>query len=387
MFGYPECSGMPCKVDEVLDCIENGLFAKSTIKPLSNVFGLEDEIKRTKAYLRAGEWFLVSGLRRTGKTTLIRSVAASLDEHRVMYVNTWKIHPDQAKLEKFIEIMGEQLQVAATKFIDRVNITDFKLLGMTVKFEKKKKIFDQLFDQLLEDRPLIWIIDEVQDFFKDPRLFRYLAALHDLHAPRLTVVLLGSVVAMRKILRITASHPLYGRISDEFLLTPFNEMKSRQFLKQGFEQCNISIPEEVITEAALQLGGFAGWLSLFGRLAVIEKEMLSSGGVEGFKQILQRLEKEARHQIIDEIARMLHDKRKAGIYLKILRKVAEEPSVTLAELSKSIEKKPTTLLNYLSYLQAHGIIKKMERHYLIADPLTRRVLRHPNVEQEIKKKI
>ncbi len=369
----------------LVDCLKEGIFSKTTIKSPSNIFGLEKEMKLVRAFLTSGEWFLISGLRRTGKTTLIRSAAATLKNHHVFYLNSWSIHPDHAKLERFIEMMGQQLLETASKFWDRIKINNMKVWGVTIKFEEKKKLFDQMLDTLTENKPMIWIIDEIQDFFKDKRLFRYLAALHDQHSPNLTVVLLGSVVELRKVLKLSASHPLYGRITEEILLMPFNEMTSRAFLREGFNQCEVDMDDEIISEAALQLGGFAGWLSHFGRLAVIQKKNLRLNNLKDFKNLLQRLEKEAKSQIINEISRMMHDKRKINVYLAILKKVAEESVITLNELAKTIKRKPNTTLEYLAYLQAHGIIKKIEGGYIIADPLTRRVLRIPNIEREIKK--
>ncbi len=371
----------------ILNCLNDGIFAKSTIKPLSSIFGLDNEISRVKAYLTNGEWFLISGLRRTGKTTLVRSVAATLKEYSVFYLNSWKILPEHARLEQFIDIMGQQLQDAAKSFWGRVKITDMKVWGISIKFDEKKKIFDQLLDQLTQEKKLIWIIDEVQDFFKDGRLFRYLGALHDQYAPQLTVVLLGSVVGLRKVLKLSASHPLYGRISEEILLMPFDQMTSRLFLKKGFEQCKMEIEEEIINEATLQLGGFAGWLSHFGRLCVIENKTLHLNSLQNFKKLLQRLEMEAQSQIINEIGRMLYDKRKQNVYLTLLKKIAEESISSISELSKQIKRSPSTTIEYLSYLQSHGIIKKMENGYIIADPLTRRILRTPGIETEIKKRI
>ena len=70
-----------------IGCLKNGIFAKSTLKPMTSVFNYEAEKQKIKMLSSAGEWITVSGLRRTGKTTLVRSTASSMDKYTVLYVD------------------------------------------------------------------------------------------------------------------------------------------------------------------------------------------------------------------------------------------------------------------------------------------------------------
>ncbi|MFX1248066.1 MAG: ATP-binding protein [Promethearchaeota archaeon] len=370
-----------------MDCLENGIFARTTIKPINSVFGLESEKEQAKVYLTSGEWFTIAGLRRTGKTTLIRSVAATIKDTNVIYMNMWELTPDELKPEQFLKYLLHKIQETVKKdkkLLQGVQIDNIQLMGVSLKLEKQQQLFHQVLEKILNQKPMIWILDEIQELSNESHIFKYLAALHDKFAPKLSVVFLGSVVALRQLLKITPSNPLYGRLSHEILLSPFDEVKSRTLLKEGFNQCGKTIQENVIIEAALQLGGFAGWLTHFGRLLVLDSSATTITDLTIVKKLLNQLEAEAESLIVAEIARLLYDKRKAGNYLKLLKAISEEGNISVSNAAEVINRNSSTTFEYLDYLYAHGILKKTNKTYYIGDPLTRRIFRKPDVDQKIK---
>ncbi|MHA2245744.1 MAG: AAA family ATPase [Candidatus Hodarchaeales archaeon] len=370
-----------------MDCLKEGIFARTTIKPLTNVFGLEKEKSQANIYLSSGEWFTIAGLRRTGKTTMIRSVARTIKDTNVIYLNMWELTPNQLKLEHFLDLLTHKIQKTMRKdkkFLQRIEIDKVQLMGVSVKVEKKQQLFHQVLENVLSQKPMIWILDEIQELSKDSRVFKYLAALHDKFAPNLSVVFLGSVVALRQLLKITPSNPLYGRLSHEILLSPFDEVQSRELLKEGFNQCGKEITENVIIEAALQLGGFAGWLTHFGRLLVLDSTITTQTDIDMIKKSLNLLEAEAESLIVNEVARLLYDKRKAENYLKLLKTISDEGNISLSKAAQTIDRNSSTTYEYLDYLYAHGILKKTNKTYFVGDPLTRRIFRKPDIDKRIK---
>ena len=178
--------------------------------------------------------------------------------------------------------------------------------------------------------------------------------------------------------------PLYGRVEEELILEPFDEYTSKKYLEAGFEQCNLRPSQELIEKAVLNLGGFPGWLTLFGRISA--RKLLTKGKVETDK-ILTELEKRASLTIIAEVAKFLRFKRNFKVYLKILKKIAIDGETTLTEISRAISRDPSTTTFYLNQLMLYGIIKKENKKYRIVDPLLRRIIQKPNFEREVKARI
>ena len=368
-----------------MKCLEEGIFARTTLKPLNSVFNLDKEKRYIKVLVENGEWFTVSGLRRTGKTTLVRSVISAMDVYSI-YINLWGRTSERITLDIILEEITKMIKELAEKgrlkeilkYIDKVSF-----IGVTIQLKtKNQSALIETIKRLTKKKRVVIIIDEAEEMISDAKVFKFLAALHDELAPSLSVVLLGSVVSMKKMLSSSVSSPLYGRIGNEIILKPFDEANSRELLRAGFEQCNFQVDEELITEGALRLGGFAGWLTSFGRTVVIEHQ--KGADIKNIRDILETLENDAAKMIYEEIARILYGKKMLRGYIKIIKAAAENGYITVSEGAKIIERKPNTTLNYLRALVNNGILIKEKDFYKIADPLVRRVALKPNFESEVK---
>lgn len=60
------------------------------------------------------------------------------------------------------------------------------------------------------------------------------------------------------------SSPLYGRISEEIEIRPFPRELSEEFLRRGFAEVGVKVPEDEIRRAVDELDGIPGWLVEFG---------------------------------------------------------------------------------------------------------------------------
>ena len=112
---------------------------------------------------------------------------------------------------------------------------------------------------------------------KDIRRFaKFISALHDRFAPKLSVSILGSIASVRRLFdeKIQETEPLFGRIIKEFNIEPFDKTLAVEFLKEGFQDCEVSFKQEEIEKAVDFLGTITGWLVEFGREYTIEKEAL-----------------------------------------------------------------------------------------------------------------
>ncbi|MEQ9714331.1 MAG: ATP-binding protein [Candidatus Asgardarchaeum sp.] len=371
-----------------IDCLKDGIFSKSTLKPLRSVFNYDQEKKKIQLLVSAGEWFTVSGLRRTGKTTLARSTVATINDIQTIYVDMWGAE-EHREIDIFLERLRlgiKQLAVASKiKSILR-KVEGITFLGI-VKVELKLKgelTITEALESLAKKKKVVLIIDEAQIALRSRRVAEFLASLHDKLSPNLSVIMAGSLISMKKIISTNKAMPLYGRIGDELILNPLNVDSAREFLLKGFEECNISVTDDIIDIGVSVFGGFAGWLNWYGRRVVLE--LLQNRKIIPFK-IVELVESEARGQIYDEIARTLRDRKNIRLYLKILNRIANSEFITVSEAAKLINRDESTAVFYLSQLSEIGLIKKEERYYTIADPMIKRIARNPDFEKEVKIRI
>ncbi|MGQ4834627.1 MAG: AAA family ATPase [Candidatus Asgardarchaeia archaeon] len=368
-----------------MDCLKNGIFARTTLKPLSSVFNLEKEKNSIKTLVKNGEWFSVSGLRRTGKTTLVRSVINTLDVYPI-YINLWRQKSELIDIELILEEIAKQLKEIIQRrklqhLLSLIEKISFMGVSIKVKVESQTRLIEVI-KELTKEKIVVLIFDEAEELKQDPTTFRYLASLHDELAPKLAAVFLGSVVSMKRLLNSSISTPLYGRLGEEIVLEPFNESNSRKLLREGFKECNVDIDEDLIIEASLRLGGFAGWLTSFGRHVVLEYR--KGNKKPEFNKILNELEADASKIVYDEIARVLTGRKRVNAYLRVLKYAAENGVITVAETSRILRKVPSTAITYLKQLVDFGIMSKENSEYMIKDPLVRRIAMKPNFEKEVK---
>jgi len=366
-----------------IPCLEDGIFSRKTLKPLESVFNFDDEKRKINLLVTNGEWFTVSGLRRTGKTTLVRSVCNSLDIIPV-YVNIWGIREEEKEpfvLEIIVQEIKNQLKRFRLKeFLGRIERLGFLGVSLSIRAQNQVR-FEQVLKELVKKKRIVLILDEIQEMRHEESFFKFLAALHDETAPYLSTIFLGSIISLREMLEASYSKPLHGRLGDEIILSPLRDYESRTMLRKGFEQCNVDVSDEVIREASYRLGGLPGWITHFGRIAVIDHYMGKKIDVD---EIYDKLIQEAEKILYDEIARAISERRKLRNYIKMLKHLGEHGEITVAEAARLISRKPNTALIYLNHLIRNGILTKVKRRYTVTDPIVREVLSKRDMEKEIK---
>ncbi len=369
--------------DMKIPCLKDGIFARSTLKPLESVFDFEEEKRKIVFYSINGEWFVVSGLRRTGKTTLVRSVCNAIDVLPI-YVNLWEIHGERKEalvLEKIVNDLKEKVKrLKLRDVLGRIQKIGFLEVSVDLRERNKTKL-ENILVSLSNKKKIVLILDEIQVMRGERSFFEYLAALHDIASPNISVVFLGSIVSLKQILEENYAKPLFGRLGDEIRLSPLKNYEAIGMLRKGYSQCDVSVNDDLIIEAARRLGGFPGWIASFGRLSVLDYYITGKFDIE---KVYDRLIKEAKQVIYDEIARAILGRRNIRGYLKILRYLGEHGEITVSKTARIIEKKPNTALIYINHLVNVGIITKIKDRYVVSDPILREVLAEKNMEKEVK---
>jgi len=103
------------------------------------------------------------GLRRTGKTTLVRSVASSIKGNLVVYINAWEF-PSTESFDFFLERLKEELEeILISSKLKRIlsSIKRISVLGVSLELKEKAKIkLVSAPKHLTARQPLMLIIDE-----------------------------------------------------------------------------------------------------------------------------------------------------------------------------------------------------------------------------------
>jgi len=163
------------------------------------------------------------------------------------------------------------------------------------------------------------------------------------------------------------SSPLYGRIYEEVEVKPFSRELSREFLRRGFNEVDMSVSKEEIETAVEELDGIPGWLVEFGF------HYWKRGD---FERALDMTMRKARALIREELLEL---EKRSRRYSLILHAVAMGLT-SWSMIKEYVEAKagPVTnarLSELLRNLKKMGWITRENRKYRIIDPVVERVLR------------
>lgn len=322
---------------------------------LEDFFNYREELRRLLEAVKRGEKIiLVKGIRRVGKTSLMKVASNLLSGHVQVWVD--------GRLE------GEKLKMLPSLILREIDplerikaeLSTINIYGVEVKvrMEKEIKRVDQKLEKA-EKRAVVWV-DEGEEI---RRLGKILSYYYD-WSSRITFVVSGSVVGLLEGM-FSADAPLYGRVREEITMNPLKREASLEFLRRGFAQEGKDVREGELLEAVEELDGLVGWLTFYGylrRFHTHEKAL--------------RIVKEEGKKIVEAELKHFLRKTKASTkrILTILRILKEgkkrwdEIYESLILLSREKVSK-SRVSEYLEKLIEHGFIVKEGAEYKLADPL------------------
>ena len=312
------------------------------------------------------------GIRRTGKSSIIR---VSLNESDVV-----GIYIDVRRAMRGGRISDEKLKTQLLGTIRRVKIKEISLPG--IKLEPISIDLPDIFDVLnsygkKRKRVVVLAFDEAQYFrFYGARggedFLLAVAYSYDNHE-WLRFLFSGSEVGLlHDFLGFEDSKaPLFGRIYNEITLEPFPRDLSVEFLKEGFREVKIDVPEEHLEEAVENLDGIPGWLVEYGYHYVHTKD---------HRKTLERTFRSAQSLIRSELAEL---EKRSERYLEILKAISlgmnrwskikeyvevKYDPITNARLSALLKN-----LEKMSWIKAE--LQNGKKTYKIVDPVVEKVIR------------
>jgi AAA+ ATPase superfamily predicted ATPase len=353
----------------------------------NDLYDFDKELEMLKKGLEKAPITLLIGVRRSGKTSLLKVVLNELN-HPYIYLDTrLSIYPTYRDFANIIKISLEDFIIRNTSLykkiverlrrIDGITISLSPLsVGISWRGDKRFELIE-LFSALNKigselREPVIIAFDEAQELRKITwinfsRIFAY--AYDNLEYIR--IVLTGSEVGfLYKFIGVNDSKsPLYGRYIHVVSTRRLSYEESIDFLEKGFKEVRVEISRQIIEKAARTFGGVIGWLTLFGYNCYMNIKTCS----ENIDEIIKTAVDIAKQEIKNFLESRRSDRYK--ILLKLLTK--ERSWSEIKNRLEDIEGRTIndkTLNELLVTLLNLSIIEKTDNKYMISDPITRRAV-------------
>ena len=344
-------------------------------KKKDDLFNREAELKKFSDALTYAPMIIITGLRRSGKTSFM-NVALAESQHPYISLDLRGLpyNPSRADIVRKIEATFNRIDrkwLANLLSILR-HVKGVTILGNAISLDWSKAGIDlaELFDTINDwaqnqNKRFLVAFDEIQLIRGDksiPRLFAHITEVDN----NITLVLTGSEVGLLfDFLRFDDTEsPLFGRHYAEIKMQNFEADKAKAFLIEGFKQTKIEASEEAINYAIQKLNGSIGWLTLFGAKCRDYKKcnesLVNETVVEGGKLVR---------------AEALKLTRRSPRYGTILNFLANVGLANWTQIKATLEAKEgrslpnSEIADKINVLKKTGFISKADGHYKIIDPL------------------
>lgn len=279
---------------------------------LEDLFDRLDERKSFEDALYTYPMIIVTGLRRVGKSSLTRAMLNEL-EFPYLFLDGRSLYASaggQIGHMNFVSALERELSKLSAKFkigsyIKRVK--GINISGSGVSIDWKETDLSTLFEQLnnyseKKGKDFVLYIDEAQYLrFYGSRggkdLLALISHIYD-NLRHIKIVITGSEIGLLHDFLDFNNYasPLFGRAYSEISVKPFKPEVTKEFIKRGFSEINISINFS-LDKVVEVLDGIPGYLVLFGNKyrenpkfdeAVLQVQQTMRGMIEGELKELER---------------------------------------------------------------------------------------------------
>ncbi|RLF90555.1 ATP-binding protein [Thermococci archaeon] len=308
----------------------------------------------------------IFGIRRLGKSSLV-NVALNEIKYPSVKIDAAKIYSEFGEVPKeevVRAILRELVKYSPLEKVREIlgSIKGIKVLG--VEFEVTHEVsLSEILERLNSMGRFVIAIDEAQYLRFSRTRYDMLISWAIDELENVTFILTGSEVGLLEdFLRLhDPESPLFGRPYAEIRLSRFSYSESYDFLRRGFEELNLEVPEEEIREAVEELDGIVGWLTLYGYNRYLGYSHLKA---------LEKLKEDAKRLINLEFSKLKKLSKKYELIMKIVARGTHrwsEIKEKLELMSGKINDKRFSDL--LKNLVRYGYLEKRDGGYFIPDPL------------------
>ncbi|MEO3993692.1 MAG: ATP-binding protein [Desulfurococcaceae archaeon TW002] len=296
---------------------------------VKDLYDFENELNTLKKYL--GEpLIVVTGLRRTGKTSLILTALNEsgfpyvfFDLRTIMRSRKELYQLISAGFSEFLSRISRSEKLYRTllrflKFIRGVSVS-----GFTIEFSwgSEKPLLSEVFTALNEvgiehDTKIIVVFDELQKALGHASVILQNTIAHAYDYLRnLSFVISGSEMGVLYRFFGDPRTPLYGRAYLEVKTRRLTKEESINYLIKGFEEAGRKVELREIEEVVDKLDGIIGWLTYYGYAKIMQNknlELIWREAVELAKQELEdflkyRVGRERYRTVLKLLAQDLRD--------------------------------------------------------------------------------
>lgn len=268
-----------------------------------SLFGREEELDQIVRLIKERRWVALIGPRMVGKTSLIKVANTKLD-HNGIYVNLWGAKSTKGLLNALVTSLNQSKSLLQTikDGVRRIEGLSIGPSGISVTVPKKPltTTWDLLNLVGQQSGKCVIELDEVQELaVVSGHLSKLLGNIFNTYT-NIVFVFTGSMFGLMKTLTEpkSSSLPLFGRPPAKVYLRPFDKEKSIDFLKKGFDEYKIKVPEEAIRKAVEErLDGIPGWLTLYGNNVAVVRLAQEKAMEETVNEALKIVQDELDHYL------------------------------------------------------------------------------------------
>ena len=354
------------------------LFSIVPKERLEDLYDMREELESLIGYLRdpSVRMIVVLGLRRTGKTSLVR-VALNVSMTPFIYIDGRRV---LGSVEAFVsELEGELTRALRRhqRFLKEVfhRVRRLRVAGLEVEIDRRA-VASSLLNVLEEldqaGRQIVLVLDEAQELSPIRWMQNLLAYCYD-NLRNVKLLVTGSEVrVLEDFLRVEDPEaPLFGRPFITITTRRLEDWEAVDFLTKGFDEVGFRVSEAELHEAAHRLDGIIGWLTYYGWY---------TWKTGSHREGLETAEGQAAKLLKSELERFLSRREEARVrYIEILRALSSGP-LKWSEISRYLTAKlgrripANQLAKYLRHLARYGLIEKTREGYKLSDQLIRKAL-------------
>jgi hypothetical protein len=240
-----------------------------------DLFDRTDELESFAHTLDYASLIVITGLRRTGKTSFMNvALAESGYTHISLDLRGLSYNPSRTEIVRRLEVAFRRVEgkrfSKLREALMRVKGVSFP--GGEISFDWGKDGIDfvELFDKIdswaeKQKSKFLVAFDEIQLIRGDKSIPRLIAHVMDTNKNVITVVTGSEIGLLYDFLKFDdPESPLYGRHRVDVKMSNFTSEQAKEFLLEGFRQIDITPQNNVISYAIEKLDGIVGWLTLFG---------------------------------------------------------------------------------------------------------------------------
>jgi len=255
-----------------------------------DLFNREQEIKKLSESVETDKIIILFGLRRIGKTSLIKTYLNTTENYSIFmdcrgFISEGRIDKQRFEMDLFSALKEEMKRDKLLGLLKNISSVSIKGIELKISADETTPSIANILkeiDTVLEKKKkrLIIAFDEAQllkYYGRDGSDLLYLMAYAYDNLKHIVFILTGSEIGLLfDFLKLEdPDMPLYGRYITEMSLKRFEPSKSKDFLKKGMKELGHDMTERDVERVVTRLDGIVGYLSRVCQEVCVKSEKLS----------------------------------------------------------------------------------------------------------------